>query len=171
MKKLSLIIFILLISCSIAFAQQPDQKRSRNTIRVLSGQTIFASGTSTYIIDLKNPAYWPIMYGNFSLQFDGVTCAWTTGGVALALSGATINAAYRQSNRIPDGSNVIKGILTGSSVIASKLESVNIVTNLAHDSGNTEYVYEFFPEKCRYLIIDVTAGATDMNTTVYIDMD
>ena len=166
MKKLSLIILSLLISCSTVFAQQPDQKRSRNNIQIMSGNTIVGSGTSTYIIDLKNPVYWPIVYGSFSLQFSGVSCA-----AGSATPGATIGVAYRQSNVLPSGVGVDKGLLTGTSEITSKLESINIVTGLAHDTGNTEYVYEFFPEKCRYLIIDVTAGAIPMIATIYIDMD
>lgn len=173
MKKLSLYAIIALFCfANVAFAES-IQKRSRNTIKIMSGVTIAASGTSTYIIDLKNPAYWPIVYGAFSLQFSGVTCGYEdpATGKTGSLSGATINVAYRQSNRLPSGTNVIKGMLTGTSEVTSNLESINIVTDLAYDSGNTEYVYEFFPEKCRYLVMDVTAGATTMVTTVYIDMD
>ena len=45
--------------------------RHENSIRIMSGQTIIASGTSTFIIDLRSFRYYPIVEGDFSLQFKG----------------------------------------------------------------------------------------------------
>jgi len=172
MRKLALLsVFCLLILSAQCFAFE-GQSREPNNVLIMSGQTIFAGGTSTFIIDLKDDNYYPILIGEpFSLQFSGVSCAGVDStGKMLVLTGATINAAYRMSNRIPSGVTAI-GLLTGSKQITSKLESTDIVTDLAHDSGNTEYTYDFFPQKARYLIIDITSGATDTITSVYIDLD
>ena len=78
MKKFSFFIcFFMLLLSTHAFAEFGEgASRADNSIQIMSGQTIIASGTSTFIIDLKNAAFWPILEGEFSLQFRGVTSAW-----------------------------------------------------------------------------------------------
>ena len=170
-KIIFLLIVLIFLGISNVYA---GDTRSKNTVRIMSGVSILASGTSTFMIDLKDDRYYPILSAEpFSLQFSGLTCAWVDPATqkTQSLSGATINAAFRMSNHFPSGSTVTPGLFTGAAVITSKLESTNIVTDLAYDSGNTEYTYDFFPQKGRYLIIDITAGATDMVTSAYTDLD
>ena len=166
-NKTFFILTVLMLLLVLPHAPYAGETRSKNTIKIMSGQTIVAGGTSTYMIDLKDNRYYPILLGEpFSLQFSGVSCA-----AGSATPAAKINAAYRMSNHFPSGDTVTPGLFTGAAKITSKLESTNIVTNLAHDSGNTEYTYDFFPQKGRYLIIDISAGAVPMITSVYIDLD
>jgi len=172
MKRYRLIALLILLFAIPSYAAEIVPERSANTVPIMKSQVILANGTSTFVVDLQAQQFYPILEGDFSLQFSGVTCRYAT------LTGATINAAYRVTHHTPSGVSLenstgqfITGLLSGISRITSRLESVDIVTDLAHDSGDTEYCYSFWPEKCRYMIADVTAGATDVVTDVYLNMD
>jgi len=155
----------------LAHASWPDCNPSDNNFKILSGVTIDASGTSTYIIDLADHC---IKTGDFSIQFSGTTCGWEdpATGRSIKLTGATVFAGYRMSNYIgpPSGASVFKGLNPHDSGITITLESLSIVSDMAVDTGNTDYVYDFFPEPCRYLIIDISAGATRIVTDVWLNM-
>ena len=177
MKKLSfsVCLLVLLLPALVLAEFGEGASMADNNIPIMSGQTIAASGTCTFIIDLRNPAYYPITEGDFSLQFAGVTSAWvTSAGAVSPMGGATINAAYRMSNRMPSGTvGIGTGLLTGTSVITSNLESINIVTDLPIDTGDTEYVSSFWPvKKFRYLIIDITSGVTPtISDDIWIELN
>ena len=90
------------------------------------------------------------------------------------LSGATIDSVnYRMANfitsdTVPYG---YSGLLSGTSTVQGPLETVTVIDNLDITSGNSLYIYEFFPQKARYLIVDVTSGSTDIKATLWLDMD
>ena len=119
-KVIFLSALFLFVSFSLCFAYT-DKPREPNTVVIMSGQTIAAGGTSTYVIDLKDDNYYPILIGEpFSLQFGGVTCAWVVGSSVSPMGGATINASFRVSNRMPSGNHtIVKGLLTGTTKITS----------------------------------------------------
>lgn len=161
------ILYLMFVATPMALASWPDCNPSDNNIKILSGNTITASGTCTYIIDLAD---YCIKTGDFSIQFSGVTCAWEVGSSVSPMAGATIFASYRMSNHMPSGSSVVKGLNPHDVVISNTLESLSIVSNMAFDTGNTDYVYDFFPEPCRYILIDVSSGATPMITDLWLNM-
>lgn len=171
MKKTILFLTIIMFCCAnVTFAAWPECDPKDNNIKILSGVTINgAGGTSTFIVDLRDHC---ITTGDFSVQFSGVTCGWEdpATGEVIRLSGATINAYYRMSNHMPSGASVFKGLNPHDVSITSALEQVTIVSDLNSQSGNTEYIYDFFPDVCRILVIDITAGATTMVTDVWLDM-
>jgi len=150
-----------------AHAAWPDCNPKDNNIKILSGNTIEPGGTSTFIVDLTN---YCIVTGDFSIQFSGVTCAWVVNGSVSPMGGATVFAAYRMSNHMPSGSSVYRGLNPHDVSFTDILESISIVSDMAFDTGNTQYIYDFFPEPCRYLILDFSAGATPMKTDVWLNM-
>lgn len=150
------------LSWDFAHAAWPECNPKDNNIKILSGVTIVASGTSTYIVDLRDHC---IVSGDFSIQFSGLTCA-----AGAYNAGADINAYYRVSNHIPSGLSIYRGLLPHDSEITDNFEQVTIVSALAFDSGNSQYIYDFFPDVCRFLIIDITAGVVSMNTDVWLEM-
>ncbi len=162
MKRFFNILSILLILLipSVLFAQEVKEQPP---MRIMSGQTIIAGGTSTFMINLRNPGYNFPVKGDFSIQF---------ANMSTATSGATVNAAYRISNVFPEATGGIsegfEGILTGSSEITSSLESVDILSDVSVTSGNTDYLWGFWPvDITRILIIDITAGGYNITTDVY----
>jgi len=164
MKKCRLLVLVLLVLLvpGVSFAASACLK----PINIFSGVTILKGGTSTYVVNVSKCN--PPLRGNYTFQFSSVT---PVGAGEETVSGATINLAYRISNRLPSGTGVGVGLLTGVSVITSNLEGADIVTGLAHDSGNTEYTYGFWPtDNPGYVILDATAGVTDMIISGKMDM-
>lgn len=172
MKKFSLFILFLLI---IFISVPVSAKRISNWIELSSGISITGiGGASVYIVDLRSPAYDPVTRGDFGVQLAGVTCAYTSNGSTLSSSGATINAHFAEINHLNIGTAsaaVAAGAWVDANTIASKLNWQAIFTNLAYDSGNTEYGYGFDPEKLRYIALRFTTGVTDMYIKIYLDMD
>ena len=175
MKKIAVffILFFLVVSPTV----WAGGKTSR--VLIASGQTVHGiGGASVYILDLHSPAYESVIEGDFSAGFSGVTPAFIPSGTteALVLSGATINVQFAEIFHLNLGVNraaVSAGVLLDGSVVAAKLNWQNIpnMTNLAHDSGNTDYTYDFQPIKSPYLGIRIVSGATSMAYTLYSDMD
>ena len=161
------ILFLMFVATPMALAAWPDCDPHDNNIKIMSGVTIQDSGTSTYIVDLRD---FCIKTGDFSIQFQNLTSAWEYNSAVSGCGGVTINAYYRMSNHIPSGSSVYRGLNPHDVAIADTLETVTIVSGLVHDTGNTQYIYDFFPDVCRYLIIDITSGASPLKTDVWLDM-
>jgi len=168
MKKLNLFILCLIFICPLAYADNWSGGGELPT-PILSGHTVYASGTCSFIIDLK---YYKIKEGDFSIQLSGVTCGWEdpATGIIQYLSGNTINARCWSTNDL--GSGVTHtGLMMGTDYIIDNLEGVTPFYNLNIQSGLTRYIYDFFPDKARYLILDVIAGATSVVTSVFFDGD
>lgn len=168
MKTFTIFILSLLLSISsVSLAQ--DQQRDANNIKILSGQTIFGSGTSVVVIDLRDPRYYPVTEFDFRIQFSGITN--TEGSY---LSGQTLDAVqFTTTCHIPSG-NVAEdfsGILTGNSVFTANLNWVTVSDNLNIQSGNTEHPIPLYAEKGRFLLIRIINGAHDILTDLWLDMD
>jgi len=142
---------------SLCFAEGEPQD---NVICIMTGTTVLASGTSTYIIDLNNPMFGYRPLGDFSLQFKGFTHD--------AVGGATVNAAWRGCNYLPVGVRST-GLLNGAQTPQGKMASTTIVSNMNVENGNTEYVYGFFYiDPVRYMLIDITAGVSNLGVSAYV---
>ncbi len=165
MKKCIILTLLILMISAFSFA---GDQRDPNNFKVFSGQTIFGSGNSVYVVDLRDPRFWPITEFDFSLQISGVTARTT------AISGATIDAIeFVVLPAMPSG-NVAEGfsgILSGSSVITAKLPWVTVVNDMDIATGNTEYPIPLFGEKGKLLLIKWTSGASTLFTDLWLDMD
>ncbi len=175
MKKIA-VFFILFLLVTAGFAQAGG-KTSR--VLISSGATVHGiGGASIYIVDLHSPAHEAVMEGDFAAGFSGVTCAYQNTGVTdtQVASGATINVQFAEIFHLNLGvarAAVAAGVLLDGSTVAAKLNWQNIsnMTNLAHDSGNTDYAYDFQPIKSPYLGLRIVSGVTSMAYTLYLDMD
>ena len=175
MKKIA-IFFILFLLIAVGLAQAGGKT---NRVLISSGQTVHgAGGASVYIVDLHSPAHEAVMEGDFSAGFSGITNAWFKGGTTevVVLSGATINVQFAEIFHLNLGvarAAVAAEVLLDNSTVAAKLNWQNIpnMTNLAHDSGNTDYAYNFQPIKSPYLGLRIVSGVTSMAYTLYLDMD
>ena len=175
MRKIAVFFILSLLVAGLGSAQAGGKT---NRVIIASGQTVHGiGGSSVYIVDLHSPAHEAVVEGDCAAGFSGVTCGYEqSGGTVFALSGATINVQFAEIFHLNLGVNraaVLAEVLLDGSVVAAKLNWQNIsnMTNLAHDSGNTDYAYDFQPIKSPYLGLRVTSGATSMAYTLYLDMD
>lgn len=157
---------IMLLLGTVAFAQQKADP-AKNVILILSGVTLAANGTSTYIIDTNSGIFGNRPTGEFGLQFSGVS------PVGPVTAGATINAAWRGSQKMPSGVSVYEGLLPPNASVTTILPSTAIVSNMNVVTGNTEYVYGFFTiDATRYILVDITAGIASLwNVQAYVKVD
>jgi len=164
------IVFLLSLFLSmpvISLAQ--EQQRDANNFKVFSGQTIFGSGNSVVVVDLRDPRYDKIVEFDFSIQLSGIT---STEGEYLA--GATIDAIQFVTLPVLPSGNVAEGfsgILSGNSIFTAKINWTTVVNDLNIQSGDTEFGVPLFAEKGRFLLLRLIAGAADILTSLWIDMD
>ena len=162
------IAFVISIVLMVSWVHASDQ-RGANNFKVFSGQTIFASGNSVVVVDLRDPRYDKVVEFDFSVQLSGVTN--TEGSY---LSGSTIDAIQFVTLPTMPSGNVasdFSGILTGSSVFTAKLPWVTVVNDIDIKTGNTEYPVPLYAEKGKLLLIRVINGAADLLTDLWLDMD
>jgi len=165
MKMKRLIIPIILALLLVVTSMPAFGEEDPRPIYILHNQKVCAGGTSTFVIDLKEKNKQHVEYQ--SLQFlSNTTPYWT------ALSGATVNAAARITHVLPSNiASGFRGLLSGVSPVNDNFRSTSIVSGLAHDSGNSRYVYDWSVKNTRYELIDITAGVTDMYVTVVVNLD
>lgn len=143
---------------------QSQVEPASNVIKIMSGNTVSASGTSTFIIDLNSKEFGYRPTGDFSLQFKGFVAESPLGG-------ATVSAAWRGCNVLPTGVTMT-GLLPNRIIPTSKMASTAIVNGLNVVTGNTEYAYGFFTvDTVRYILVDITSGLSNLGISAYVKVD
>lgn len=166
MKRLfSAVALACWLVCGAAYGWEQSNDPTANIVTIMSGTTLVASGTSTYIIDTLSQQFGYRPTGSFSLQFKGFSVGPSPAG------GATISAAWRGTNTLPTGVTQT-GLLPTYQTPTSKLESTSIVSAMNILSGNTEYSYWFFwVTPYRYVLVDITSGVSATGVTAYVKVD
>lgn len=179
LKKVSIYLsFFIFLTASFAEAKGTTFHIFPSGVTVIHVDNVrdVDSGGSVFFVDTHSGAYGPLENGNFSFQFTpetGITCGHTddSGVSTLAVSGASATVYYVSLDELPSGVNAGKAISTADVPGWSNMDWKNLVSGIAHDTGNSTYVYDFFPKKARYVGIRFETGVTDMYFDPVLDMD
>lgn len=171
MKKRLVAVLLAIALVFMASSVMAKQKQVNN-LQIFDGEAISAGVSHFYVIDTRDPTYNYPEDWNWSLQFLTGTTEPSSNGY---LSGATVGAYFAVANDAITGTTgtVTIPLLSGqtSSTVPQRMQWNGIVTNLAHDTAAANYVYSFYPDQARYIVIGVLSGATDMLIDVKIDFD
>lgn len=166
MKKLTSIVIFSVIFIFAFF--KISEAKYITPIKIFDNLQVIKGGASVFCLDLTGTQYDEAEV--FSIQMSDATPYYA------AYSGATIPFInWSTSNILPPGVNggdVDRSAFTSTYIHYSLGWSNAFPYGMAHDSGNTRFVYTFYPDGGRFLFlrVDNTEGVTDFKVTSYLGM-
>jgi len=179
MKKMFLLLWTATLLMTTGFIAEAMPSRQSNTLE--TSVTVYASahgtaGSSVYAIDTKSPSFYqPIRWNSgesaFSIQMSGVTCAANKStGEQLYQSGNSVTFAWSVANKLPSGLSTNTWFSNNGNLDLLEWNNIISGTSVNVQSGNTNYVYSFPPDRARYVLLKATSGVTSVFTNLIVDM-